>query len=132
MQKRLVQSSLALSAAAALGLGSAFAASPAMADSGPQKLDLQSEAQIQKALSGIEGVNAYGADGGELNIGVAKKTDEIKDLEDKYDNINVNEGVKELKPYASNDLVGGAGYLVKAGERSEEHTSELQSRGHLV
>ena len=116
MQKRLVQSSLALSAAAALGLGSAFAASPAMADSGPQKLDLQSEAQIQKALSGIEGVNAYGADGGELNIGVAKKTDEIKDLEKKYDNINVNEGVKELKPYASNDLVGGAGYLVKAGE----------------
>src|SRR5690625_5980617 len=97
MQKRLVQSSLALSAAAALGLGSAFAASPAMADSGPQKLDLQSEAQIQKALSGIEGVNAYGADGGELNIGVAKKTDEIKDLEKKYDNINVNEGVKDRK-----------------------------------
>src|SRR5699024_3849136 len=107
MQKRLVQSSLALSAAAALGLGSAFAAARAMADSGPQKLDLQNEAQIQTALSGIEGVTAYGADGGELNIGVAKKTDEIKDLEDKYDNINVNEGVKELKPYANNGLVGG-------------------------
>src|SRR5699024_1350097 len=116
MQKSLVQSSLALSAAAALRLGSAFAATPGMADSGPQKLDRQSEAQIQKALSGIEGVNAYGADGGELNIGVAEKTDEIKDLEDKYDNINVNEGVKELKPYADNDLVGGAGYLAKAGE----------------
>ncbi|UVI37537.1 LPXTG cell wall anchor domain-containing protein [Brevibacterium spongiae] len=116
MQKKLVQSSLALSAAAALSLGSAFVATPAMADKAPQKLDLQSEAQIQKALSGIEGVNAYGADSGELNIGVAKKTSEIKDLEKQYDNINVTEGVKELKPYASKDLVGGAGYLVKAGE----------------
>jgi LPXTG-motif cell wall-anchored protein len=116
MQKKLVQSSLALSAVAALGLGSAFVASPAMADDAPQKLDLQSEAHIQKALSGIEGVNAYGADDGELNIGVAKKTSEIKDLEKKYDNINVTENVKELKPYAKKDLVGGAGYLVKAGE----------------
>ncbi|WP_436326484.1 S1 family peptidase [Brevibacterium sp. FAM 27836] len=116
MQKKLVQSSLALSAAAALGLGSAFVATPAMADSAPQKLDLQSEAHVQKALSGIEGVNAYGAEDGELNIGVAKKTDEIKDLEKQYKNINVTEGVKELKPYADNDLVGGAGYLVKAGE----------------
>lgn len=35
MQKKLVQSSLALSAAAALGLGSAFVATPAMADSAP-------------------------------------------------------------------------------------------------
>ncbi|WP_209325219.1 LPXTG cell wall anchor domain-containing protein [Brevibacterium renqingii] len=116
MQKKLVQSSLALSAVAALGLGSAFVASPAMADSAPQKLDLQSEAQVQKALSGIEGVNAYGADGGKLNIGVAEKTDEVKDLEKKYNNIKVTEGVKELKPYAKNDLVGGSGYLVKAGE----------------
>ncbi|WP_166971200.1 LPXTG cell wall anchor domain-containing protein [Brevibacterium atlanticum] len=116
MQKKLVQSSLALSAVAALSLGSAFVASPAMADNAPQKLDLQSDAQIQKALSGIEGVNAYGADGGELNIGVAKKTSEIKDLEKKFDNVNVTEGVKELKPYEKNDLVGGAGYLVKAGE----------------
>jgi LPXTG-motif cell wall-anchored protein len=116
MQKKLVQSSLALSAAAALGLGSAFVATPAMADSAPQKLDLQSEAHVQKALSGIEGVNAYGAEDGELNIGVAEKTDEIKDLEKQYKNINVTEGVKELKPYADNDLVGGAGYLVKAGE----------------
>ncbi|MGC3021279.1 MULTISPECIES: S1 family peptidase [unclassified Brevibacterium] len=116
MQKKLVQSSLALSAAAALGLGSAFVATPAMADSAPQKLDLQSEAHVQKALSGIEGVNAYGAEDGELNIGVAEKTDEIKDLEKQYKNINVTEGIKELKPYADNDLVGGAGYLVKAGE----------------
>src|SRR5699024_1592722 len=44
-QKRLVQSSLALSAGDAHGLGSVFAASSAMACSGPQKLDRQSEAQ---------------------------------------------------------------------------------------
>ncbi|MGO0603532.1 LPXTG cell wall anchor domain-containing protein [Brevibacterium linens] len=116
MQKKLVQSSLAISAAAALGLSGALVASPAMADNVPQKLDLQSEAHVQKALSGIEGVNAYGTDGGELSIGVAEKTDEIKKLEKKYQNIKVTEGVKELKPYAKNDLVGGAGYLVKAGE----------------
>ncbi len=116
MQKKLVQSSLAISAAAALGLSGALVASPAMADNAPQKLDLQSEAHVQKALSGIEGVNAYGTDGGELSIGVAKKTDEIKKLEKKYQNIKVTEGVQELKPYAKNDLVGGAGYLVKAGE----------------
>ena len=116
MQKKLVQSSLAISAAAALGLSGALVASPAMADNAPQKLDLQNEAHVQKALSGIEGVNAYGTDGGELSIGVAEKTDEIKKLEKKYKNIKVTEGIKELKPYASNDLVGGAGYLVKAGD----------------
>ncbi|SDS84181.1 LPXTG-motif cell wall anchor domain-containing protein [Brevibacterium siliguriense] len=116
MQKKLVQSSLAISAAAALGLSGALVASPAMADNAPQKLDLQSEAHVQKALSGVEGVNAYGTEGGELSIGVAKKTDEIKKLEEKYQNIKVTEGIKELKPYAKNDLVGGAGYLVKAGE----------------
>jgi LPXTG-motif cell wall-anchored protein len=116
MQKKLVQSSLAISAAAALSLSGALVASPAMADNAPQKLDLQSEAHVQKALSGIEGVNAYGTDGGELSIGVAKKTDEIKKLEKKYQNIKVTEGIKELKPYAKNDLVGGAGYLVKASE----------------
>ncbi|WP_350271138.1 LPXTG cell wall anchor domain-containing protein [Brevibacterium sp. CBA3109] len=110
MQKKLVQSSLALTAAAALGLGSAFVASPALAD-GPQKLDVQNDKQVQKALSDIEGVNAYGEKDGQLNLGVEKKTDKIEDLEKKYDNINVVEGVKELEPYAKMDLVGGAGYL---------------------
>ncbi|WP_344331463.1 hemagglutinin, partial [Brevibacterium marinum] len=113
MQKKLVQSSLALTAATALGLGSAFVASPAMADSGPQKLDVQNDAHVQKALSGLEGVNAYGESDGKLNLGVEKKTDEIKDLAEKYDNINVVDGIKELKPYAKKDLVGGAGYLAE-------------------
>ncbi|HCG55839.1 MULTISPECIES: S1 family peptidase [Brevibacterium] len=116
MQKKLVQSSLALTAAAALSLGSAFVASPAMADNGSQKLDVQSDAQVQKALSDVEGVNAYGAKGGQLNIGVEKKTSEIKDLEKKYENINVTDGVKELKRHAKNDVVGGAGYLATVGE----------------
>ncbi|MGO1564450.1 LPXTG cell wall anchor domain-containing protein [Brevibacterium aurantiacum] len=117
MQKKLVQSSLALSAAAALGLGGALTASPAMADNGPQKLDVQSEAQVQKALSDVDGVNAYGAKDGKLNLGVEKKTSEIKDLEKKYKNITITEGVKELKAYAGNDVVGGAGYTV--GSESE-------------
>ncbi|WP_350271137.1 trypsin-like serine protease [Brevibacterium sp. CBA3109] len=116
MQKKLVQSSLALTAAAALSLGSAFVASPAMADNGSEKLDVQSETQVQKALSDVEGVNAYGAKGGQLNIGVEKKTSEIKDLEKKYENINVTDGVKELKRHSENDVVGGAGYLATVGE----------------
>ncbi|GAA1547293.1 MULTISPECIES: LPXTG cell wall anchor domain-containing protein [Brevibacterium] len=113
MQKKLVQSSLALTAAAALGLGSAFVASPAMADAAPQKLNVENDAQVQKALSGIEGVNAYGAKNGKLNLGVEKKTDEIKDLAEKFDNVNIVDGIKELKPYAKKDLVGGAGYLAE-------------------
>ena len=113
MQKKLVQSSLALTAAAALGLGSAFFASPAMAD-GPQKIDVQSDKQVEKALAEIDpgNVNAYGVKNGKLNLGVEKKTDEIKDLEKRFDNVDVIEGVGELKPYAANDIVGGAGYLV--------------------
>ncbi|GAA0036994.1 hypothetical protein JCM18882A_29730 [Brevibacterium metallidurans] len=109
-----MQSSLALTAAAALGLGSAFFASPAMA-TGPQKLDVQSDKQVEKALADIDAgnVNAYGIKNGKLNLGVEKKTDEIKDLEKKFDNVEVITGIGELKPYAANDIVGGAGYLVK-------------------
>ncbi|MDN6747311.1 MAG: hemagglutinin, partial [Brevibacterium sp.] len=99
MQKKLVQSSLAMTAAAALGLGGAFVASPAMADNAPQKLNVENDAQVQKALSGVEGVNAYGETDGKLNLGVEKKTDEIKDLEKKFDNINIVDNIKELKPY---------------------------------
>lgn len=111
MQKKIVQSSLALTAAAALSLGSAFFASPAMA-AGPQKLDVQSDKQIQKALSEVEGVNAYGERNGKLSLGVEKITPEIEELTKKFSNVKVTEGIKELKPYAKNDLVGGAGYLV--------------------
>ncbi len=115
MQKKLVQSSLALTAATALGLGGAFAASPAFADNGPQKLNVQSEAAVQKTLDKASGVNAYGAKNGKLTIGVAKADDETKQLEEDFTNVKVVEGVKALKAYAGNDLVGGAGYLAKAG-----------------
>lgn len=116
MQKKLVQSSLALTAATALGLGGAFAASPAVADNGPQKLNVQSEAAVQKTLDKASGVNAYGAKNGKLTIGVDKADKNTKKLEQDFSNVKVVEGVKELKAYAGNDLVGGAGYLVKAGE----------------
>ncbi|MCI4011621.1 LPXTG cell wall anchor domain-containing protein [Brevibacterium sp. ZH18] len=130
MKRKLLQSSLALTAAAALGLGGAFAASPAMAadqapaetkqaaetEQAPKALNVQSDAQVQKALSDVGGVNAYGEEGGKLYLGVEKKTSEIKDLEKKYDNVVVETGVDEVKAQASNDLVGGAGYLVGAGK----------------
>ena len=116
MQKKLVQSSLALTAAAALGLGSAFVAAPAMADAGPQKLNVQSDAQVQSALESAGQVNAYGAKNGKLTIGVADADDAPKaqKLAKKYSNVVVLGGFEQLKPYAGNDLVGGAGYLVSA------------------
>ena len=115
MQKKLVQSSLALAAATALGLGSAFVASPAVADNGPQKLDVQNDTQVQKALANVEGVNAYGERNGKLHLGAAEETKALKALDEKYENVVVDYGVKELKPYAKNDVVGGAGYLSEAG-----------------
>lgn len=115
MQKKLVQSSLALTAATALGLGGAFAASPAVADNGPQKLNVQSDAAVQKTLDKASGVNAYGAKNGKLTIGVEKADKTTKKLEQDFSNVKVVEGVKELKAYAGNDLVGGAGYLLQDG-----------------
>lgn len=115
MQKKLVQSSLAMAAAAALGLGGAFVASPAVADNGPQKLNVQNDTQVQKALADVEGVNAYGERNGKLHLGAEKETKALKALDEKYENVVVDYGVKELKPYAKNDVVGGAGYLADAG-----------------
>ncbi|RAG73316.1 hemagglutinin, partial [Burkholderia multivorans] len=93
MQKKLVQSSLALTDATALGLGSAFFASPAMAD-GPQKIDVQSDKQVEKALAEIDpgNVNAYGVKNGKLNLGGEKKAYEIKDREKRFDNVDVSRG----------------------------------------
>ena len=115
MQKKLVQSSLALAAATALGLGSAFVASPAVADNGPQKLNVQSDTQVQKALADVEGVNAYGERNGKLHLGAEEETKALKALDEKYENVVVDYGVKQLEPYAKNDVVGGAGYLAEAG-----------------
>ena len=113
MQKKLVQSSLALAAAAALSLGSAFVAGPAAADA-PQTLNVQSENQVQEALSNVGGVNAYGVRGGTLNVGVTNPdSPEAKELADEFDNVNVVKAAKNIEPQAKNDIVGGAGYLVK-------------------
>ena len=115
MQKKLVQSSLALTAATALGLGGAFAASPALADNGPQKLNVQSEAKVQSVLEQVGEVNAYGAKNDKLTIGVSEGNDNADEIAKKYSNVNIIKGIDQLKPRAANDLVGGAGYLVEAG-----------------
>ena len=115
MQKKLVQSSLALAAATALGLGGAFVAGPAVADNGPQKLNVQSDAKVQSVLEQVGEVNAYGAKNGKLTIGVSAGNDKADEIAKKYTNVNVIKGIDQLKPRAANDLVGGAGYLVEAG-----------------
>ncbi|TGD12524.1 LPXTG cell wall anchor domain-containing protein [Brevibacterium sp. S111] len=115
MQKKLMQSSLALTAAAALGLGSSFVAGPAVADNGPQELNVQSDAKVQDVLEDVGGVNAYGAKNGQLTIGVSGDNDNADALEKKYSNVKVIKGIDALEPYAAEDLVGGAGYLVTAG-----------------
>ncbi|RBP66247.1 hypothetical protein DFO66_103191 [Brevibacterium sanguinis] len=123
MQKKFVQSSLALTAAAALGLGGAFVAGPAAATPSaspsasaaaqvPQKLDVQNEKKAAAVAADIEGVNAFGVSNGKLYVGVEAETKEVKELQEKYSNVVVTLGVQELEPHAKTDAVGGAGYLM--------------------
>ncbi|WP_209325218.1 LPXTG cell wall anchor domain-containing protein [Brevibacterium renqingii] len=126
MQKKLVQSSLAMTAAAALGLGGAFVAGPAMADE-PEALEIQSESDLQNAVaehltedSGEipEEIGRFGFSGGHLKLGVTEKTAEVQELEKKYDNVDVKVGSQyaSFEAQAAKDLVGGAGYLMESPE----------------
>ena len=117
MQKKFVQSSLALAAAAALGLGSAFVAGPAAA--GPQQV--LTEQQAVKSAKSVDVVNAFGFDAKTktLHLGVEGEGDadskQIQDLKKKYgaEQVEVITGMEEAEPYAKNDAVGGMGYLSK-------------------
>jgi LPXTG-motif cell wall-anchored protein len=130
MQKKLVQSSLALVAASALGLGGAFVAGPAAADS-PKTLEVQSESDMQSAVSkylvGEDGelsgkIGRFGFSDGNLYLGVTEKTAEVKKLEQKYDNVEVKVGsqYKAFEAQGKKDLVGGAGYRM-ALPNDDEH-----------
>ncbi|KAB1949074.1 trypsin-like serine protease [Brevibacterium linens] len=121
MQKKLVQSSLAMAAAAALGLGGAFVAGPAAADQPEVKVSSENAVQtaVYKNLSDSSGklvseVGRFGVDGDDLVVGVAKKTDKVKSFASKYDNVEIVVDPKYVagEPQAKTDLVGGAGYLV--------------------
>ncbi|WCE41693.1 trypsin-like serine protease [Brevibacterium sp. BDJS002] len=113
MHKKFVQSSLALTAAAALGLGGAFVAGPAAAES--PVLNQQAAHQAAKSISEV---NAFGFEDGTLHLGVDRDSDidaaGIEKLQTKYgaDKVEVQAGIPELDAYAANDLVGGAGYLM--------------------
>ncbi len=121
MQKKLVQSSLALSAAAALGLGSAFFAGPAIAADKPV-IDVQSESAVQDAvaeyLANDKGelpaeIGRFGSVDDTLYLGVSKKTDSVKKFDSKFKNVEVKVSSEYTagEPQAKKDLVGGAGYL---------------------
>ncbi|GAA1547300.1 LPXTG cell wall anchor domain-containing protein [Brevibacterium picturae] len=122
MQKKLVQSSLALTAAAALGLGGAFVAGPAAAADKPD-LNVQTDTALQTAvhknLADKNGelaseVGRFGVKGDTLVLGVSAKTDKVTELASKYDNVEVIVDSKytEAQPQGAKDLVGGAGYLM--------------------
>ncbi|WP_167195487.1 chymotrypsin family serine protease [Brevibacterium pigmentatum] len=124
MQKKLVQSSLALAAATALGLGGAFVAGPAAADS-PKTLKVQTEAQMQEAggtyLAGDDGklpeeIGQIGFKANTLHIGAVEKTAAVEELAKKYDNVEVQIGPEyaSFEAQGKKDLVGGAGYITKA------------------
>ena len=128
MQKKLVQSSLALAAATALGLGGAFIASPAAADQPEVKVSSDSAVQtaVHENLSNKDGelvseLGRFGVDGDKLVVGVAEKTEKIEAFASKYDNVKVvtNPKYAEAEPQAQTDLVGGAGYLVSVPSDSE-------------
>jgi LPXTG-motif cell wall-anchored protein len=124
MQKKLVQSSLAMTAAAALGLGGAFVTAPAMADE-PEALKVQSESDLQDAVAEYltedngeipEEIGRFGFSGGQLKLGVTEKTAEVKELEKTFDNVDVKVGPQyaAFEAQAAKDLVGGAGYLMES------------------
>jgi LPXTG-motif cell wall-anchored protein len=124
MQKKLVQSSLAMAAAAALGLGGAFVTAPAMADE-PEALKVQSESDLQDAVAEYltedngeipEEIGRFGFGGGQLKLGVTEKTAEVKELEKTFDNVDVKVGPQytAFEAQAATDLVGGAGYHVES------------------
>ncbi|SDS84140.1 LPXTG-motif cell wall anchor domain-containing protein [Brevibacterium siliguriense] len=114
MQKKLVQSSLAMAAAAALGLGGAFIAGPAVADT-----PVMTEQQAVTAAKQVSTVNAFGFDEKTktLHLGVENEADagsaQIQELKKKYgaDKVEVITGLKKAEPYAKNDAVGGMGYI---------------------
>ncbi|RBP66246.1 LPXTG-motif cell wall-anchored protein [Brevibacterium sanguinis] len=133
MQKNHAPRSLALTAAAALGLGSALFAAPAVA--GPESAAAEpaleapklTEQTAELAAKQVDEVNAFGFKDGTLHLGVEKdkdlKSDEIQKLQKKYGakKVVVTSGVPELDAHAKNDVVGGAGYLMdtpSAGEAS--------------
>jgi LPXTG-motif cell wall-anchored protein len=121
MQKKLVQSSLTMAAAAALGLGGVFVAGPAVATGAPNTLEVQSESDLQTAVAKYlseddgdvaEEVGRFGFSDGNLYLGVTEKTEQVKKLEEKFDNVDVKVGpeYKAFEAQAKKDLVGGAGY----------------------
>ncbi|GAA1847940.1 LPXTG cell wall anchor domain-containing protein [Brevibacterium marinum] len=129
MQKKLAQSSLALTAAAALGLGSAFVAGPAAAADKPD-LNVQTDAALQTAvhknLADDNGdlaseVGRFGVKGDTLVLGVSAKTDKVAELASKYDNVEVivDSKYKEAQPQGAKDLVGGAGYLMSVPSNAD-------------
>jgi LPXTG-motif cell wall-anchored protein len=125
MQKKLVQSSLALAAATAFGLGGAFVAGPAAADQVKPEMSAQSATQAAKKIAVV---NAFGFDEATktLNLGVESAEDvdakQIEALKDKYgaDSVKVTAGVPEGQAYAGNDAVGGMGYLVNDESGSDQ------------
>ncbi|MGO3021794.1 MAG: LPXTG cell wall anchor domain-containing protein [Brevibacterium sp.] len=128
MQKKLVQSSLAMAAAAALGLGGAFVAGPAAADQPEVKVSSENAVQtaVYKNLSDKNGelapeLGRFGVDGDQLVVGVSKETEKVKAFSSSYDNVKVvvNPKYVEAEPQADTDLVGGAGYLVSVPSDSQ-------------
>ena len=80
MQKKLVQSSLALAAATALGLGGAFVAGPAAADQPEVKVSSENAVQtaVHENLSDKDGelvseLGRFGTDGDKLVVSLRRQ-----------------------------------------------------------
>ena len=122
MQKKLVQSSLALTAAAALGLGGAFVAGPSAAADKPEVnvgTDSALQTAVFKNLADKNGdlpseVGRFGVQGETLVLGVSKETKKVSTFSSKYENVDVVVDSRYTAgvPQASKNLVGGAGYLM--------------------
>jgi hypothetical protein len=109
---------LALGTAAAFGLGGFFA-TPAFAETTSADAPISGETFESNAfeLLETEGVEAVGHDAeGNIVIRTSETSDAVAEFDATYDNVVVQTIVGGYSSMATTDVVGGAGYLVEAGE----------------
>ena len=113
MQKKLVQSSLALTAAAALGLGGAFVAP--LRGRRPAEVRCAERHEVQEGTVGCRRRQRLRCKGRNSTSVLPGRPMHIKDLEKKYENVVRHRGHQGNEAVRVQRIVGGAGYLVQSG-----------------
>ncbi|HCS60184.1 MAG TPA: hypothetical protein DIW46_02140 [Microbacterium sp.] len=115
---RKLQRTFAVGTALALGMGGALIASPAFADEADETVPLSGPAYEENVFDALADPNVVAAGRDADDNFVVKKvagteTPDVTALEAEKTNVVVLEVPAVLKPFAENDVVGGAGYLIE-------------------